>query len=124
MESVALKNVLLVDDYQAFLTILAEQLSDNGFSILTAEDGEKALKVLESSRVDLVVTDLHMPVMDGYDLISYLKKNYPVTPIIVVSNFLYPDSERRLRALGVSQYMEKHSFSISALEEMILRSWE
>ena len=123
MEKVAPKNILLVDDQQNFLTILATELRDsiNNFSILIAENGERALKVLESTHVDLVVTDLRMPVMNGYEFISRMKNNYPAIPIIVVSCFLYPESETRLRALGVLQCVDKVSLNVNALEEMILR---
>jgi len=126
MEKVPPRSILLVDDHQSFLTILAEELRDcgNNFCILTAENGDRALKVLESGQVDLVVTDLRMPVMDGFVLISHMKEKHPAIPVIVVSSFLYPESETKLKAMGVSHCMEKHSLTISALEEMILKSWQ
>ena len=126
MEKFAAKSILLVDDHRSFLTILAEELRDRGndFRILTAENGDRALKVLESGQVDLVVTDLRMPVMDGFVLISHMKEKHPSIPVIVVSSFLYPESETKLKAIGVSHCIEKYSLSISALEEMILKSWQ
>ena len=126
MENSRGKSILLVDDQQNFLTILAAELGDSGsnFRIITAENGERALKVLESAQVDLVVTDLKMPVMNGYDLISHMKIKYPRIPVIVVSSFLYPEWETRLKALGVSQYIDKEFFSVSALEEMIIKNWQ
>ncbi len=125
MEKSPTKNILLVDDQKHFLTILANELGDssNNFCILTAENGVRALEILESAQVDLVVTDLKMPVLNGYDLISHMKKKYPHIPVIVVSSFLYPDSETRLRALGVTRYIDKNSLSLRALEEMIVQSW-
>ena len=127
MEKSRAKNILLVDDQKNFLSILAAELgggSGSNFRIITAENGERALKVLESAQVDLVVTDLKMPVMNGYDLISHMKIKYPRIPVIVVSSFLYPEWETRLKALGVSQYIDKEFFSVSALEEMIIKNWQ
>jgi YesN/AraC family two-component response regulator len=122
MEEFAAKNILLVDDHRNFLTILAEELKGygNNFCILTAENGDRALKVLESAQVDLVVTDIRMPVMDGFALISHMKEKYPTIPVIVVSSFLYSEWETELKAMGVTKYMEKCSLSVSALEDMIL----
>ncbi len=125
MENSGAKNILLVDDQQHFLTILATELGDssNNFRILTAENGVRALEILESAQVDLVVTDLKMPMLNGYDLISHMKKKYPGIPVIVISSFLYPDSETRLRTLGVTRYIDKNSLSLSGLEKMIVETW-
>ena len=92
MENACSKSILLVDDEKGYLKALADDLraSDCRACILTAENGERALDVLESARVDLIVTDLHMPVMDGFKLISEVKKRHPKMPIIVVSAFLSP----------------------------------
>ncbi len=125
MEKPGAKNILLVDDQQHFLTILSTELGDssNNFHILTAENGVRALEILESAQVDLVVTDLKMPMLNGYDLISHMKKKYPGIPVIVISSFLYPDSETRLRTLGVTRYIDKNSLSLSGLEKMIVETW-
>lgn len=116
------KTLLLVDDNQRFLTVLADELRDRSddFCILTAGNGDMALKVLESAHVDLVITDLKMPVMDGFELLSHMKKRYHNIPVIVISSFLHPDLETKLGALGVSQCIAKESLNVSALEEMIL----
>lgn len=126
MGMVVAKSVLLVDDQQIFLAALVTQLMDrsNNFSILTAGNGEEALRILESHRVGLVVTDLKMPVMDGFDLISRIKKRYPSLPIIVLSSFLYPELEPRLTAMGVSQWIEKASLDIGVLEKIIGETWQ
>lgn len=126
MKMVVTRRILLVDDHQTFLDVLATGLmeSRNSFSILTAGNGEEALRVLESNRVGLVVTDLKMPVMNGVDLISNIKKRYPSLPVIVLSSFLYPDLEPRLIALGVSQWIEKASLDIGVLEKMIVETWQ
>jgi len=58
-------------------------------------------------------------VMDGYDLLSHMKKRYPGIPVIVMSAFFHSEVAARLRDLGVSQCIEK-PLSVNALEEMIL----
>ncbi len=124
MEKISPPNILLVDDEHRFLAQLAIHLRDcsNNFCILTAENGQKALKVLESAPVNLVVTDLKMPVMDGFELLLHMKEKYPNVPVIVMSAFLYPEVETRLRELGASGSIEK--LNIGALEEMIAKRWQ
>lgn len=92
---------------------------DSFLNILTAENGEKALKVLESTPVDVVMTDLRMPVMDGFGLISQMKKMYPGIPVIILSSFLYPELETSLKAMGVSQFIDKASLCLGVLEKML-----
>jgi CheY-like chemotaxis protein len=124
VENAAFKNILLVDDEKMFLITLAEELRycNENFCILTADNGDRALKVLESGHVDLVITDLKMPVMNGFDLILNMRKEYPHIPVIAMSTYLYPDVETRLRGLGISQWVDKTTLSIGGLEEMIIRS--
>jgi two-component system capsular synthesis sensor histidine kinase RcsC len=100
---------LIVDDNKTFLINLAQGLRAFAwrFQALTAENGEKALAVLESEHVDLVVTDLHMPVMDGFEFLSRIQKSYPDIPVIVMSACLDPDVETKLRSLGVTRCIEK-----------------
>ncbi|HSB06577.1 MAG TPA: response regulator [Thermodesulfobacteriota bacterium] len=125
MEECAVKTILIVDDEQRFLAVLATELREcsHDFCILTAENGDKALKILESAHVDLVLTDLKMPVMDGYELLRCMNKKYPNIPVIVMSFSLYPEVVTKLRDLGVSQCIEK-PFSISLLKEMIAKRVE
>lgn len=103
------KVVLIVDDEEIFLRTVAE-----GFSLfardvtpLTARNGRVALEVLRSRRVDLVVTDLKMPEMDGFALIAEMSRHHPGVPVIVMSAFGTPDIEARLVEQGVVQYLDK-----------------
>ncbi len=68
------KQVLIVDDEPNLRKILAAQLSRDGYEVLLAEDGEQGLAMLRENHIDLVVTDLKMPLVDGMDLIDIIKK--------------------------------------------------
>jgi len=74
MEKTAPKYMLPVDGQKGFLASLADSLNacDGNFCILTAENGDRLLQVLASNPVDMVVTDLMMPLMDGFVLLSHL----------------------------------------------------
>jgi YesN/AraC family two-component response regulator len=82
-----MKNILIVDDDAVFLHALEEmiRLVDGTFRVYTAGNGEQAAVILASTPVDLMITDLRMPVMSGQELILRSRETHPDLPIIVVS---------------------------------------
>jgi CheY-like chemotaxis protein len=104
-----MKKVLLVDDEKNFLVKLEAGLAEyeTDFSVLTAENGEQAVDILQSTAIDLVVTDLRMPVMDGFELLAYVASNFPTIPVIIMTAFGTPEVERELNASGILTLIEK-----------------
>ncbi len=98
---------MVVDDAERFLMILQEELTTRGFSILTASNGKKALEVLQSTQVDVVVTDFKMPEMNGMELIDEMRKNQLNMPVIVMSAYLEPGQESAFIKLGASGFIPK-----------------
>jgi CheY-like chemotaxis protein len=104
------KNVLIVDDEKPFLLSLADGLASyaKDFKVITAFNGKEAVKVLDdSTEVDLVVTDLRMPKMDGFELLAHLSGNHPEIPVIVMTAYGTPEIEERLQQMGTFHYLEK-----------------
>ncbi len=104
-----MKNVLIVDDEKTFLQTVSEGLSLYAaeFNVLTAENGKKAVEILNKVRVDIVVTDLKMPEMDGFELLAYINNNFPGIPVIVITAFGTQEIADRLMRSGAVQYLEK-----------------
>ena len=104
-----MKNLLLVDDEKSFLLSLEDMLKDSAekYSVQTANNGKEAVDILEKGNIDLVVTDLKMPEMDGFDLIAYISGSKPNMPVIAMTAFGTPDMENRLMEMGAFQYIEK-----------------
>jgi CheY-like chemotaxis protein len=104
-----MKKVLIVDDEKPFLLSLTDGLAAyaKDFEVVTALNGKEAVKVLDSTGVDLVVTDLRMPQMDGFELLAYISSNYPDVPVIVMTAYGTPAIEERLQKMGTFQYLEK-----------------
>jgi CheY-like chemotaxis protein len=104
-----MKQILVVDDNKLIAEGLALRLGllMKDARILTARDGREAMEVLTSEPVDLLVTDLQMPVIDGYDLIAYCRKNMPRVQLCAMSGALTPGLERQLSALGVTVSFDK-----------------
>jgi two-component system KDP operon response regulator KdpE len=65
--------ILLVDDEKGFLTVMGDSLRSHGYEVLLAEDGKEAREVLESDRVDLIISDVFMPTLNGVRLHSYVR---------------------------------------------------
>ena len=79
--------ILLVDDEIYLLDLMEEILSSNGYKVLRADNAEKALELLKSTSVDLMISDVIMPGMDGYQLSTEVEKLYPEIKIQIVSGF-------------------------------------
>ncbi len=103
------KSVLVVDDYLAVRKTIKELVQSLGMAPIEAENGLKAQEILKSKPVDLVITDLVMPEMDGFELTEAIK-NDPVwrkIPVVIIST--HADSKYIFRALrlGADDYLTK-----------------
>lgn len=82
-----MKKILFVDDEIQILKALNRILMDTDYEVYTAESGQSALEFLENESVDLIITDMRMPYMDGYELLSQVKKLYPKIIRIILSGY-------------------------------------
>ena len=115
------KKVLIVDDDQQMLLSLKEGLSkyDETFSIATEQDGLGAVDQLKNSTISLVVTDLKMPKMDGFSLLSHIMEHYPEIPVIIITGYSTSEMERLAREGGAIGYIAK-PFMIDDLAKRII----
>ena len=98
-----MKRILVIDDEELMLTFLKDLLEAEGYEVLTATNGAEGLALFESDPVDLVITDIIMPVKDGLDTILELKKKSPDFPVIAISAGGNIPKERYL---AVASYMK------------------
>ena len=82
-------NVLVVDDEESITEIVEHMLTVKGHQVICAFNGKEALKILDRLTIDLVITDIVMPVMDGYELILKLRKQLNPPKIIAMSGMVY-----------------------------------
>ncbi|MCK5912536.1 MAG: response regulator [Desulfuromusa sp.] len=115
-----MKKILIVDDEVSFLLSLKDGLSvhSDKFQVLTAEDGREAVDILRSVSVDLLVTDLKLPEMNGFELLAWTSRHQPQLPVIVMSAFGTPEIEARLDKMDTLQFLDK-PLDIQMLEEGI-----
>ncbi len=103
------KSILLVDDEMPFLLSLSEglQFSEEDISVHIAANGKKAVEVLCSEHLDLVITDLKMPEMDGFELMDYMREHFPLIPVIVMTAYDVPGLQGKLAQDQVHSFIEK-----------------
>ena len=109
--------ILVVDDDKNTRTLMKLVLEADNYSVLTAGNGEEALAVMDSSHVDLVVLDVMMPGMDGYQLTRALRESSNNLPILMVSAKQLPADKKQAFLVGTDDYMTKPVDE----EEMLLR---
>ena len=101
------KQVLIVDDEPNLRKILAAQLSRDGYEVMLAEDGEQGLTMLRENHIDLVVTDLKMPKVDGMTLLREALREQPDLPIVMITAHGTVDTAVEALKLGAFDYLTK-----------------
>lgn len=104
-----MKNILVVDDNKLIAEGLAQRIgmAMKDACIHTAENGREAMELMSSTPMDLVMTDLQMPDMDGFDLIDFCQKNRPGTALYAMTADRGPEVVKRLDHLGIAGSVEK-----------------
>lgn len=110
--------ILIVDDEPQIREILFEGLSDNGYAIFMAEDGEGALRLFDQRRFDAVVLDVRLPDRDGVELLETIKNRSAETPVIMMSGFGTTQTAIEAMRKGAFDYLLK-PFSIDAIRQRI-----
>lgn len=100
-------NVLVVDDDKHTRMLLQALLEHENYTVFTAENGEHALEVMEDHHVDLVVLDIMMPKMDGYEFTRLLRESNNNLPILMVSAKQLPSDKEHGFMVGTDDYMTK-----------------
>ncbi len=101
------KQVLIVDDEPNLRKILAAQLSRDGYDVLLAEDGEEGLATLREHHIDLVITDLRMPKVDGMTLLREALREDPDLPVVMITAHGTVDTAVEALKIGAFDYLTK-----------------
>ena len=103
-----MKKILLVEDIELNRDLMVQLLEDD-YEVVTAEDGARAIEVAESERPDLILMDMSLPVMDGWEATRRLKADpaFKDTPVIALTAHAMHGDEERARAAGCDDYITK-----------------
>jgi len=103
------KRILVVDDQEDLRGVLRDLLTGSGYTIIEAADGAAGVAKAKSDRPDLILMDIQMPVIDGYEATRRIKVDPDLNPIpiVAVSSFAMKGDEEKARAAGCDHYVTK-----------------
>ena len=103
------KTVLIIEDNEQNLYLMRFLLEKSGFAVVDAADGPKGIQTARTLLPDLILLDIQLPFMDGYEVASELRKHKALesTPIIAVTSYAMPGDRERALSSGASDYIEK-----------------
>src|SRR5687767_12917327 len=113
----SISRVLVVDDERSMRELLSIVLKRDGYEVLVADDGARAIQMLKKQRVDILITDIRMPQMGGVDVLREAKRIDPEIISIVMTAFASTDTAVEALRLGAADYVHK---SPSAANELRL----
>ena len=108
------KKVLVVEDDSLLQDMLAQQLSKDSWGVSYAKDGEKAIELARSEKPDVILLDLMLPGVSGYDILAQLKKDPELQhiPVIILSNLGQQEDMDKGLQLGAADFMIKSNFTL------------
>ena len=110
-------SILVCEDDFAIKTMISTKLKQENYSVYTVQNGKEALNLMEKQQIDLVISDIMMPEMDGYEFVQTLRETKYTLPILMITAKSQLESLEEAFKLGVDDYMVKPL----RLEELILR---
>ena len=122
MESNKSAKILIVDDEEEILTTLARHFRFEGYDVHTAENGLKALEILKKTRMEVVITDILMPKMNGIELLREIRNHYPMIHTIIITGYVTMDNLLAALRLGADTCIFKPIMDISELDDAVIRA--
>ncbi len=101
-----MKTILIVEDIQLNLDLITQILEDD-YNLLIARDGAEGVAIAERSKPDLILMDISLPIMDGYEATRIIRKTFPTLPIIGLSAHAMQGDAEKAVAAGCNEYMTK-----------------
>lgn len=113
--------VLVVDDDDRIRSLLTDTLSALGYDTLQAKNGEEALTLLETEKLDLVITDIRMPKLNGLSLLKNIKKRNPLLPVLIITGYNFTYTKDQAMEGGADGFLAK-PFRIGKIEELMRKA--
>lgn len=114
-------DILIAEDDPVLRNLYVKKFSVSGFPIRAVEDGEQALAALQERFPQVLVLDIHMPKVDGFQVLERYPKGQRTFPVVMLTNFADEKSRERGKDLGADEYFIKKDMTIKSLLEMVDR---
>lgn len=113
------KHVLIVEDEKPLSHALELKLQHEGFAVTVANNGQECLDLIGSQKFDVVLLDLMMPVIDGFQVLEQLQKLQRSPAVFVLSNLSQQEDEQRVLALGAKKFFIKSDTPLTTIVEEV-----
>lgn len=99
--------ILVVDDEDALRIVLSSELASSGYDVTSASDGEEAVTIIQNKQFELVLLDIKMPKMDGFEVLKFIKKNFPTVKVIMLTGFADLKNAIESKKHGAEDFVSK-----------------
>ena len=99
--------ILVVDDEDALRTVLCGELVSEGFEVQSAADGDEAIEILNKESFDLILLDIKMPRVNGFDVLKHVKEKHPDTKVVMLTGFADLKNAIESKKLGAEDFVSK-----------------
>lgn len=115
------KNILIIEDDEFLRGLISKKLSTEGFNMISAVDGEEGIKKVKEQKPDLILLDLVLPNIDGFEVLAKVKAdpNVSSVPVIILSNLSQNEDISKGIKLGAVDYIIKAQFTPEEIAEKI-----
>lgn len=112
-------DILIAEDDAVLREVYRKKFSLNGYGIRTVKNGEEAVSAVAEKMPDILILDIHMPILDGFGVLEKYPKDQRKFPIIMLTNFGDEKSRQRGEALGADDFFVKSEMTIKSLLQMV-----
>ncbi len=112
-------NILIAEDDAVLRSVYVKKFGTEGYDVRTAEDGEAAIRMIREQAPDLMLCDIHMPKMDGFQILKEFPRADRSFPVIMLTNFDQGEFKLQAQQLGADDYFVKKDMTIRSLVEMV-----
>ena len=99
--------IFVVDDEESLRTVLSTELTSEGYDVQTAADGDDAIGVLGKEKFDLILLDIKMPRVNGFEVLKYVKEKQPATKVVMLTAFADLKNAIESKKLGAEDFVSK-----------------
>jgi DNA-binding NtrC family response regulator len=103
----AKNRILVVDDEDALRTVLSSELEGEGYHVRNAADGQEAINILGNQEFDLILLDIKMPNVDGFEVLKFVKDRQPKTKVVMLTGFADLKNAIESKKLGAEDFVSK-----------------